>query len=44
MKGMVSGSLLWDMVYKSESLGGGWSRIGYHFQETVQFVEDFNLE
>ena len=42
---MVSGSLLWDMVYKSESLGGGgWSRIGYHFQETVQFVDDFNLE
>ena len=33
-----SSSLLWDSVYKSESLGLEW---GIIFQETDQLVEDF---
>ena len=35
-----SSSLLWDRVYKSESLG---LEEGIIFQETEQLVEDFSL-
>ena len=34
-------SLLWNRVYKSESLG---PRIGYHFQDTDQLFKDFRLD
>ena len=36
-----SSSLLWDRVYKSESLG---LELGIIFQETDQLVEDFSLD
>ena len=36
-----SSSWLWDMVYKSESLGLEW---GIIFQEIDQLVEDFSLD
>ena len=36
-----SSSLLWDRVYKSESLG---PEKGIIFQETDQLVEDFTLD
>ena len=41
MKGTVSSSLLWDRVYKSESLG---LEEGMIFQETDQLVEDFSVD
>ena len=38
---MVSSSLLWDRVYKSESLG---LEEGMIFQETDQLAEEFSVD